>query len=267
MPQIFYLRIGTLASVSEFFFKNASRHGRKAILLPITEMKRVILPVFFVLVVLTSALGHKPGASITWNREISRVFYARCANCHRQGGTSFSLMNYPEVQPRLVAIKDQVLGRKMPPWGAVKGFGDFRNDQGLTQEEIELIGDWIDQDAPRGNNPNMLPPVPKFTKPDAYTTPKGSIVTTSDIVLDREFILDGLFPKKTGSASSARIVGALPDGHTEPLLWLYEYKDSIAHPFLYRKPIALPKGTVIRGVPPGGEVLLLSGKKAAVKGR
>ena len=28
----------------------------------------------------------------------------------------------------------------MPPWGAVKGFGEFRNDQGLTAEQLELIG-------------------------------------------------------------------------------------------------------------------------------
>jgi len=230
-------------------------------------MKHVLLAVFLVLVLLTSAFGHKPGAAVTWNRDISRVFYARCASCHRQGGTSFSLMTYAEVQPRIVAIKDQVLGRKMPPWGAVKGFGDFRNDQGLTQEEIELIGDWIGQDAPRGNNPNMLPPVPKFTKPNAYESPKGSLKTTRDTVLDREFILDGLFPTKTGNTSHAKIVAALPDGRIEPLLWLYQYKDSIAHPFLYRQPIALPKGTVIRGVPANSEVLLLPGKKPAGKGK
>jgi hypothetical protein len=27
----------------------------------------------------------------------------------------------------------------MPPWGAVKGFGQFRNDQSFSQEQIELI--------------------------------------------------------------------------------------------------------------------------------
>ena len=45
----------------------------------------------------------------------------------------------------------------MPPWGAIKGFGEFRNDQALTQEQIELIVDWIQNDAPRGNNRRALP--------------------------------------------------------------------------------------------------------------
>jgi mono/diheme cytochrome c family protein len=99
---------------------------------------------------------------ITWNREIARIVYDKCASCHRPGGTSFSLMTYPEVQPRAVAIRDAVLSRRMPPWGAVKGFGDFRNDQALTAEQIELITDWVQDDTPKGNNARMLPQPPKF---------------------------------------------------------------------------------------------------------
>ncbi len=36
-------------------------------------------------------------------------------------------------------IKEAVLSRRMPPWGAVKGFGHFRNDQSLSQDQIELV--------------------------------------------------------------------------------------------------------------------------------
>ena len=67
------------------------------------------------------------------------------------------MMTYLDVQPRVVEIKTAVLSRRMPPWGAIKGFGDFRNDQALTQEQIELIVDWIQNDAPRGNNRRALP--------------------------------------------------------------------------------------------------------------
>jgi hypothetical protein len=226
-------------------------------------MKRFTIAVLAMLGLMKVSLAHTPGAYLTWNREISRVFYARCANCHRQGGTSFSLMTYPEVQPHLTEIKDQVLGRKMPPWGAVKGFGDFRNDAGLSQEEIELIGDWIEADAPKGNNPLALPPVPKFTKVLGFSAPKGSLDVTGELKLDRSFVLDGLLPETT--AATMRIVAEFPNGHIEPLLWLYEYKDSNAHPFLFRKPIELPAGTVIRGVAHGAKVLLLPGKKSPPK--
>ena len=223
-------------------------------------MRRILITILALLGVLGVASAHRPGAAVTWNRDISRVFYARCANCHRPGGTAFSLMSHREVQPRIVEIKEQVLGRKMPPWGAVKGFGDFRNDSGLTQEEIELVGDWIEQDAPRGNNPNILPPVPKFSKPSRFSAPKGSIKATGPLTLDRTFVLDGLFPQRVGTAAGSRIFATFPDGHMEPLLWLYEYRDAIAHPFLFRKPIELPAGTSIHGIPPGSEVLLLPGK-------
>src|SRR5258706_12780966 len=74
----------------------------------------------------------------TWNREVCRLVYDRCAQCHRPDGSAFSLLTYQDAQPRATAIKDAVLSRRMPPWGAVKGFGDFRNDTGLTQEQVEL---------------------------------------------------------------------------------------------------------------------------------
>src|SRR6478735_5644122 len=111
--------------------------------------------------------AHNVGNAITWNREISRIMYQRCASCHREGGTAFSLMRYQDVQPRAVEIKESVLSRTMPPWGAVKGFGDFRNDEGLSQAELELFTDWVDSDTPKGNNPNVLPKTPKLNKPSS----------------------------------------------------------------------------------------------------
>ncbi len=94
-------------------------------------MKRRILFVAVLLATAAHLRAHDPnGAPITWNREISRIVYERCASCHREGGTSFSLMTYQEAQPHASAIKDTVLSRRMPPWGAVKGFGNFRNDRG-----------------------------------------------------------------------------------------------------------------------------------------
>src|SRR5262245_40836894 len=110
----------------------------------------------------TAVAGHGFGSAITWNREISRLVYDRCASCHRPSGEAFSLMTYQDIQPRANAVKDAVLARRMPPWGAVKGFGHFRNDQSLSQEQIELVTKWVDGGIRRGNNPKMLPPLPTF---------------------------------------------------------------------------------------------------------
>jgi hypothetical protein len=221
----------------------------------------VFLFAFFLFGFSTASNAHNVGNAITWNREISRIMYERCASCHREGGTAFSLMRYQDVQPRAVEIKESVLSRTMPPWGAVKGFGDFRNDQGLTQAELELITDWVDSDTPKGNNPNTLPKEPKFDKPSGFKMPKNAVAVTGDLTLRSGLVVQGLFPEKMPGGISSKIVALLPDGRTEPLLWLYEYKESYRHPFLFREPIELPAGTVIRGVPAGADIRLIPGKR------
>jgi hypothetical protein len=113
----------------------------------------------------------------------------------------------------------------------------------------------------------MLPPVPKFSKPGSFTKPKNSLPASSELILDRSFILDGLYPDKTPSGKTVRIVAEFPDSHIEPLLWLYQYKDSFQHPFLFRDPIELPAGTKISGIPPGAQFTLLPGKKAPAKAK
>src|SRR5438477_5519141 len=68
------------------------------------------------------------------------------------------MIEYRETFPWRTAIKDEVLQRTMPPWGAVKGFGDFRNDQALTPEQLELISSWAQGGAPEGEPPDLSKP-------------------------------------------------------------------------------------------------------------
>ena len=121
------------------------------------------------LVLCAALLAGLPGAAsahdvittkITFDREIVRIIYARCAICHREGGSAFSITSYNDARPWAKAIQEEVLERRMPPWGAVKGFGDFRDDQALTPEQIELIGDWVEGGSPEGE-PKDLPATPK----------------------------------------------------------------------------------------------------------
>ena len=203
--------------------------------------------------------AHNIGATpVTWNREISRLVYDKCASCHRPGGMSFSMMTFADVQPRLVEIKSAVLNRRMPPWGAIKGFGEFKNDQALTQEQIELIVDWIQNDAPRGNNRRALPAEPTFASAPPLVPPPPVKTVRGATTLDRPLVLDGLLPEKVASNQSIRITADLPDGSVEPLIWLHQYDQRYTHPFLFRTPVRLPAGTVIRGVPNEAAVGLLA---------
>jgi hypothetical protein len=194
--------------------------------------------------------------SITWNREISRVFFDRCASCHNDMGTAFPLMTYAQARPWAVAIKEEVLSRRMPPWGAVKGFGEFRNDQGLSQEQIELITSWVEGGVPEGN-PKDLPQKPKLTRATTNPARRNQLMVTGELTLMKPFRLDGLLPENVPAGTSLKITAKLPDGSVEPLLWLYEYKKEHKHAFLLRKPLLLPAGTVIQGVPAKASVILL----------
>jgi hypothetical protein len=194
--------------------------------------------------------------TITWDREIVRIVNERCASCHHTGGSAFSLASYAEGRPWAEAIKEEVLSRRMPPWGAVKGFGDFRNDQALTSEQLERIVSWADGGAPEGEIKDLPPPL-KFDPPAAAAAHAAAISVRGDKTLNRAITLDGLMPGKIPDNASFQVVAELPDGSVQPLVWFYEYKAKYAHPFLFRAPIDLPACTVIRGVPSTAAIDLL----------
>jgi hypothetical protein len=204
----------------------------------------------------TRVRAHGFGSPITWNREISRLVYARCASCHRPGGTAFSLMKFTDAQPRANEIKDAVLARRMPPWGAIKGFGRFRNDQSLTPEQIELITKWVDGGIRRGNNPRLLPKEPVFEASAEPPVPKNGLRVQGSFTLSHDIVLDGLLPERVSTAST-RIIAVSPAGRVEPLVWLHEYNSKYSHQFLFRRPLRLPAGTQIQGVPADAVIVLM----------
>lgn len=205
---------------------------------------------------LASVRGHDIiTTKITWDREISRILYTRCAGCHVKGGTAFSLATYAEARPWAVAIKEEVEERRMPPWGAVKGFGDFRNDEALTPEQVELIVSWVSGGAPEGDAKDLLP-ASKPSKAISARPPSAGITVTGETRLGADLVLDGIWPQAISSGASFQVTAELPDGAIEPLLWIYRYAPRFPHPFLLRAPLKLPRGTLVRGVPNGSAVLL-----------
>src|SRR5580700_1105270 len=113
--------------------------------------------------VAAAVLAHDPiTTKLLWTQEISRIVYKHCASCHRQGASAMSLMTYEEARPWAKAIRDEVIARGMPPWGAVKGVGAFRDDPSLSQIEIDMIVNWVEGGAPQGDDV-YLPPAPHFS--------------------------------------------------------------------------------------------------------
>ncbi|MGH9630901.1 MAG: c-type cytochrome, partial [Bryobacteraceae bacterium] len=153
--------------------------------------------------------AHDPiTTKLTWSREISRLFIKRCASCHSDGGAApMPLTSYEEARPWATAIKEEVLERRMPPWGAVKGFGHFRNDAGLSQEEINIVAEWVEGGAPEGDP--QYRPAWRYP-PAAEASHKSGISVRSLLTLARAVVLDGIRAKS--DADSVQVAARRPDG-------------------------------------------------------
>src|SRR2546425_12062050 len=119
------------------------------------------------------AFAHDPiTTKVTFNKEVIRILERRCLGCHREGGVApMSLGTYAEARPWAKAIKEEILERRMPPWNAAKGFGEYENDRSLSQLETELLVDWVEGGAPKGDDKDIPKPVSSEPRtPDLVVT-------------------------------------------------------------------------------------------------
>ena len=208
------------------------------------------------------AQAHDISSQVTWSREISRLLARHCTSCHHDGGSAFSLAAYAPAQAHAQEILKDVLDRQMPPFGAIKGFGELRDDRSLTQEQIALFVNWVQGGAPQGDpafapkTPPHAPaakPGPKFDKPEPKSGAEW-IAGTQPLGAAKTFI--GIRPESL-HGDSIRVIAALPDGTEEPLIWFYYYSPKFAHTYFFRKPLRLPAGTKIITSIPGATVALI----------
>lgn len=208
------------------------------------------------------AYGHDAiTTKITFDREIVRLMVSHCGSCHHVGGPAFSLMTYDQARPWAKAIGEEILQRRMPPWGAVKGFGDFRNDKGLTEEQLELIVDWEEGGAPEGD-PKDIPANIKFPVDSPAPHYGKAVVVCGETTLAKAITVDAISPELVPDKAAYQVYAEMPGGEIEPLIWFQNYKKSFEHAFLLRHPTDLPAGTVIHGVPASDSIALMPVTKA-----
>ena len=98
-------------------------------------------------------------AKVTWSNQISRLFQQRCQACHRPGEIGpFTLLTYEDTVGWQEMIREVVTNHRMPPWHANPELGVFSNDSRLSNEEIELVVDWVRNGAPEGDRAKLPPP-------------------------------------------------------------------------------------------------------------
>ena len=104
---------------------------------------------------------------------------------HPDAAAPFALLSYRDVLKRGRLIAEVTRTRYMPPWPAAPGWGEFKGERLLSQEQIDLIRDWVAGGMLPGDP--ALEPVPpefhdtwKWGKPDLIVTLEESYTVPVD---------------------------------------------------------------------------------------
>ena len=99
------------------------------------------------------------GQTVTFSKEIIRLFQERCIDCHRAGQAApFELTSYTQARGWASMIEEVVEENRMPPWHADPAIGKFQNDSHLHAAEKQLIRDWVAAGAPEGDKADLPQP-------------------------------------------------------------------------------------------------------------
>jgi peroxiredoxin/mono/diheme cytochrome c family protein len=98
-----------------------------------------------------------PHGDVTYSKQIARIFQDHCIECHRAGEIGpFPMTSYEEVLGWGEMIQEVVDQQRMPPWHANPEHGNFRNERRLSDDEKQLIAQWVKNGQPEGD-PKDLP--------------------------------------------------------------------------------------------------------------
>ena len=161
-------------------------------------MPKVLSPFVSVVIGLSVGAAVVEGAErpVTFNRDVAPIIFEHCTTCHRPDAAApFSLQTYDDVRQRARQIVETTSHRFMPPWQPDPEFRHFEGERWLTSEEIDTLGQWVDEGAVEGENRDR-PTAPRFTdgwqlgKPDLVLTMKEAYTVPADGVdLFRNFVI------------------------------------------------------------------------------
>jgi hypothetical protein len=112
----------------------------------------------------------------TWANDVAPILYKHCVSCHRAGGIgSFPLETFFDADYHAASILNDVESRYMPPWRALPSYRHFKDENYLTDAEIQTIKTWVNGNHEPGD-PGQAPPLPNFQN--------GSQLSAVDLTLE-----------------------------------------------------------------------------------
>ncbi len=155
------------------------------------------------LLLFAPALTFGATPSPTFYKDVLPILQNRCQGCHRPGEAApMSFLTYQSTRPYAAAIRQAVLSKKMPPWGADGLHGKFKNDPTLSEAEKATLVTWAEAKAPAGH-PKDAPAPLKFIEgwnigkpdvvvamPEAYQVPATGTVEYTRFIMPLNFTED-----------------------------------------------------------------------------
>lgn len=145
---------------------------------------------------------------VTWANAVACIVYSHCTPCHNNTGIApFSLNSYDDTYRSRHALKEAVAKGDMPPWPPSQHFGPIAGNRSLSDEEIKLLEEWVENGAPEGD-PDLAPEAPEYSSVAEITDPDISIqLPTYEIPDARELDLYRCFVIPTNESEDRFIKG------------------------------------------------------------
>lgn len=104
------------------------------------------------IVLISFAQGADDRPAPTWARDVAPILFAKCVECHHQGGPApFSFQSYEVAARRARLISRVTTTRTMPPWLPSGPHDFFQGERGLTDAEIDILARWVNAGTPAGD--------------------------------------------------------------------------------------------------------------------
>lgn len=144
---------------------------------------------------LERAVTPDPQSRITFHRDVAPLLHKHCVRCHRPGQAApFSLLTYQDAVAHANQIVAVTKSRLMPPWRAVHGFGEFKDERRLSDPELATLASWVEAGLPQGAEADAIPEPTfvddwKLGKPDlVFKMPKPFAVRAGGSDFHQHFV-------------------------------------------------------------------------------
>lgn len=171
-------------------------------------------------------------SQVNWASDIAPILYDHCVTCHRAGGVGgFPLETWTDAKNNADAVLAAVETRNMPPWRANPSYRHFKNENYLSDNEIQTIAAWVNGGQLPGDI-SQAPPLPNFQNGSQLTSVDIQLVTPQYTILsDNDIYRAFVFPTDIPADKFFNEIEILP-GNDEIIHHVVLYTDPTNEPLL-----------------------------------